>query len=181
MRRNVRAMSTLGIAMAMCAGLVLSAHPAFGQTDQPVVVGVELSGVVDPIIADHIVSAIDRANAEGADAVLLTIDTPGGLGSSMDEIDQAILNSPVPVIGYVAPIGARAASAGAFVLLSCPVAAMAPGTNVGASTPIGLSGGDLAKKVQNDAQASIRKLAQTYGRNQDVAESFVADAVKKAL
>ena len=80
------------------------------------------------------------------------------------------------MIGYVSPIGARAASAGAFILLSCPVAAMAPGTNVGASTPIGLSGGDLAKKVQNDAQASIRKLAQTYGRNEQVAESFVTDA-----
>ncbi|MEP6759139.1 MAG: nodulation protein NfeD [Actinomycetota bacterium] len=176
MQRNARAIGTLGIVLSVCAGVLLSAHPAFGQTDQPVVVAVELSGVVDPIIADHIVSAIDRANADGADAVLLTIDTPGGLGSSMDEIDQAILNSPVPVIGYVAPIGARAASAGAFILLSCPVAAMAPGTNVGASTPIGLSGGDLAKKVQNDAQASIRKLAQTYGRNQDVAESFVRDA-----
>jgi membrane-bound serine protease (ClpP class) len=176
MRRSVRAVGTLGIAMSMCAGLVLTTHPVIAQTDQPVVVAVALEGVVDPIVADHIVSAVNRANDEGADAVLLTIDTPGGLGSSMDEIDQAILNSPVPVIGYVAPIGARAASAGAFILLSCPVAAMAPGTNVGASTPIGLSGGDLAKKVQNDAQASIRKLAQTYGRNQDVAESFVRDA-----
>jgi membrane-bound serine protease (ClpP class) len=176
MGRSVRAVGTLGIAMSVCAGLVLSAHPALAQSDQPVVIAVALEGVVDPIVADHIVSAVNRANADEAAAVLLTIDTPGGLGSSMDEIDQAILNSAVPVIGYVSPIGARAASAGAFVLLSCPVAAMAPGTNVGASTPIGLSGGDLGKKVQNDAQASIRKLAQTYGRNQDVAESFVTDA-----
>ena len=135
----------------------------------------ELTGVVDPIIADHIVSVIERANDDqDAAAVLLTIDTPGGLGSSMDEIDKRILNSAVPVIGYVAPIGARAASAGAFILMSCPVAAMAPGTNVGASTPIGLSGGDLSDKVTNDAQAaSMRKLAQTYGRNEDVAETFV--------
>ncbi len=179
MRGTARMMGQLGIALSLCAGLVLSAHPALAQTEQPVVVQVELTGVVDPIVADHIVSAVDRANADGASAVLLTIDTPGGLGSSMDEIDQALLNSAVPVIGYVSPIGARAASAGAFILLSCPVAAMAPGTNVGDSTPIGLSGGDLAKKVQNDAQASIRKLAQTYGRNQDVAESFVAEAVSK--
>ena len=177
MRGTARTMGQLGIALSLAAGLVLSAHPALGQTDQPVVVQVELTGVVDPIVADHIVSAVDRANADGAAAVLLTIDTPGGLGSSMDEIDQALLNSAVPVIGYVSPIGARAASAGAFILLSCPVAAMAPGTNIGASTPIGLSGGDLAKKIQNDAQASIRKLAQTYGRNEDVAESFVTDAV----
>ena len=137
------------------------------------IASVDLNGVVDPIIADHIVSVIQRANDDQDAAVLLTIDTPGGLGSSMDEIDEAILNSAVPVIGYVAPSGARAASAGAFVLMSSPVAAMAPGTNVGASTPIGLSGGDLSDKVTNDAAASMRKLAQTYGRNADVAETFV--------
>jgi len=175
MKRTARALGTAGVAMVLGA-ILLTGLPAAAQSEQPVVVAVDLTGVVDPIIADHIVSSIDRANGSGADAVLLTIDTPGGLGSSMDEIDQAILNSAVPVIGYVAPIGARAASAGAFVLLSCPVAAMAPGTNVGASTPIGLSGGDLGDKIQNDAEASIRKLAQTYGRNEDVAVSFVSDA-----
>jgi membrane-bound serine protease (ClpP class) len=171
MRRTVRVVCA---ALAVTAAGAASVSPAAAQTEQPVVYGVELTGVVDPIIADHIAAVIDRANEDQADAVLLTIDTPGGLGSSMDQIDQAILNSSVPVIGYVAPIGARAASAGAFVLLSCPVAAMAPGTNVGASTPIGLSGGDLARKVQNDAEASMRKLAQTYGRNEDVAASFVS-------
>jgi membrane-bound serine protease (ClpP class) len=175
MKRTVRVFGTAAVAMAIGA-LSLAEQPASAQEDQPVVVSVELTGVVDPIVADHIVSAIDRANGGGAEAVLLTIDTPGGLGSSMDEIDQALLNSAVPVVGYVAPIGARAASAGAFVLLSCPVAAMAPGTNVGASTPIGLSGGDLSHKIQNDAEASIRKLAQTYGRNEEVAVSFVSDA-----
>jgi membrane-bound serine protease (ClpP class) len=149
---------------------------ADAQTDQPVIVTVSLDGVVDPIVADHISGTIARANDEGASAVLLTIDTPGGLGSSMDQIDEAILNSSVPVIGYVSPSGARAASAGAYVLLSCPVAAMAPGTNVGASTPIGLSGGDLADKVTNDAAAKMRTIAQTYGRNADVAESFVTTA-----
>jgi len=94
----------------------------------------------------------------------------------MREITQAILNSPVPVIGYVAPGGARAASAGAFVLLSCPVAAMAPGTNVGASTPVGVSGVVEIHKVTQDATASIRSIAETYGRNADVAASFVTDA-----
>ncbi|MFL5790299.1 MAG: NfeD family protein [Actinomycetota bacterium] len=160
-------------AAALLTGLAGVARP---QTGQPVIASVELTGVVDPIIADHITSVIQRANGDHDAAVLLTIDTPGGLGSSMDQIDEAILNSSVPVIGYVAPSGARAASAGAFVLMSCPVAAMAPGTNVGASTPIGLSGGDLANKVTNDAAASMRKLAQTYGRNPDVAESFVTSA-----
>ena len=138
------------------------------------------NGVVDPFTADYITSNVARAQADGAEAVLLTIDTPGGLGSSMDEITQSFLTSTIPVIGYVAPSGARAASAGAFILLSAPVAAMAPGTNVGASTPIGLSGGDisgtLGEKVRNDAAASMRTIAQTYGRNADVAETFVTDA-----
>jgi membrane-bound serine protease (ClpP class) len=174
MQRRWRVGATAAIAAAaMLTGL---AGVARAQTGQPVIASVELTGVVDPILADHITSVIQRANGDHDAAVLLTIDTPGGLGSSMDQIDEAILNSSVPVIGYVAPSGARAASAGAFVLMSCPVAAMAPGTNVGASTPIGLSGGDLANKVTNDAAASMRKLAQTYGRNPDVAESFVTSA-----
>src|SRR6186997_67369 len=168
----------VGATAATAAALMLTglAGQARAQTDQPVIASVSLTGVVDPIIADHITSVIQRANDDQDAAVLITIDTPGGLGSSMDEIDEAILGSAVPVIGYVAPSGARAASAGAFVLMSSPVAAMAPGTNVGASTPIGLSGGDLADKVTNDAAASMRKLAQTYDRNADVAESFVTSA-----
>jgi membrane-bound serine protease (ClpP class) len=177
MQRRGIARVVAALALMGCAAFLWIAPPASGQSTQPVIVAVELTGVVDPIIADHIVATIGRAKDTGAEAVLLTIDTPGGLGSSMDEIDQAILNSTVPVITYVAPTGARAASAGAFILLSSPVAAMAPGTNVGASTPIGLSGGDLARKVENDARAKIRGLAQVYGRNEQVAESFVADAV----
>ncbi len=174
MQRSWRARGVVAAALAaMVFGVAGQAH---AQTEGPVIVTVALDGVVDPIIADHITATIQRATDAGAEAVLLTIDTPGGLGSSMDEIDQAILNSSIPVIGYVSPSGARAASAGAFVLLSCPVAAMAPGTNVGASTPIGLSGGDLANKVTNDAAAKMRGIAQTYGRNPDVAETFVTEA-----
>ena len=174
MQRSWRARGAAAAALAaMVFGLAGQVH---AQTEGPVIVTVALDGVVDPIIADHITATIQRATDAGAEAVLLTIDTPGGLGSSMDEIDQAILNSTIPVIGYVSPSGARAASAGAFILLSCPVAAMAPGTNVGASTPIGLSGGDLADKVTNDAAAKMRGIAQTYGRNPDVAETFVTEA-----
>ena len=175
MQRSWRARGMTAVALAaMIVGLGAQAH---AQTTAPVIVTVSLEGVVDPIVADHIRATIDRANEQGAEAVLLTIDTPGGLGSSMDEIDEAILNSPIPVIGYVSPSGARAASAGAFILMSCPVAAMAPGTNVGASTPVGLSGGDLSQKIANDAAAKMRGIAQTYGRNAAVAESFVTDAV----
>jgi membrane-bound serine protease (ClpP class) len=180
-----------GRAASRIAGLALGASlvgiSVFGQavahaqgSGGPVIVSLTLDGVVDPFTADYITSNVARAQADGAEAVLLTIDTPGGLGSSMDEISRSFLGSTIPVIAYVAPSGARAASAGAFLLLSVPVAAMAPGTNVGASTPIGLSGGDisgtLGEKVKNDATAKIRSYAQTYGRNQDVAASFVTDA-----
>jgi membrane-bound serine protease (ClpP class) len=140
------------------------------------IVGLRLEGVVDPFVADHLRGQIEQAQVEDAPAVLLTIDTPGGLASSMREITQAILGSDVPVIGYVSPEGARAASAGAFILLSCPVAAMAPGTNVGAATPVGISGVVETEKATNDAVASIRSIAETYDRNADVAASFVSDA-----
>ncbi len=149
-----------------------SAQPAAPSGD---VLVLHLDGPVDDFSADYLIREIAAAEDDGAAAVLIEIDTPGGLVSSMDDITGAILNATVPVVGYVAPSGARAASAGAFILLSCPVAAMAPGTNVGASTPVGLNGGDLGNKVTNDAAASIRSIAQTYGRNAEVAESFVTD------
>lgn len=131
---------------------------------------------MDPFIADHLRGQIEQAQVDDAPAVLLTIDTPGGLSSSMREITQAILGSDVPVIGYVSPEGARAASAGAFILLSCPVAAMAPGTNVGAATPVGIAGVVENEKATNDAAASISSIAETYGRNAELAETFVTDA-----
>ena len=109
--------------------------------------------------------------------VLIEIDTPGGLVSSTREITQAILNADVPVICYVTPSGARAASAGSFVLLSCDVAAMAPSTNVGAATPVGIDGAVGSDKAVNDAAASMRAIAEEHDRNADVAESFVTEAV----
>jgi membrane-bound serine protease (ClpP class) len=160
--------------LAVAAGLLF---PAVARAqDAAAIVELRLEGVVDPFIADHLRGQIEQAQVDDAPAVLLTIDTPGGLSSSMREITQAILGSDVPVIGYVAPQGARAASAGAFVLLSCPVAAMAPGTNVGAATPVGLAGVVESEKATNDAAASIRSIAETYGRNADLAETFVTDA-----
>src|SRR3954454_8009401 len=115
MRRRWRVGATATVAAAlMLTGL---AGQARAQTGQPVIASVELTGVVDPIIADHITSVIQRANDAHDASVLITNDTPGGLDSAMDEIDEAIVNSGVPVIGYVAPSGARAASVGAFVLM----------------------------------------------------------------
>src|SRR5438552_7072634 len=167
----VRIGAGLAILLAGLASGVASAQQPGSTVDR-----VRLDGVVDPFIANHIQASIDDATTGGDAAVLLVIDTPGGLESSMREISQAILNAGIPVICYVSPLGARAASAGAFVLLSCPIAAMAPGTNVGASTPVGLSGAVGSEKEINDAAASIRSIAEQRHRNADVAESFVRDA-----
>ncbi|MGZ5213919.1 MAG: NfeD family protein [Actinomycetota bacterium] len=173
---STRSWFTRLLILTACLSVGLIAIGSAQAQTANAIVSLRLDGVVDPFVADYLRGAIEDANNDGTPAVLLQIDTPGGLGSSMREITQAILGSDVPVICYVAPEGARAASAGAFVLMSCPVAAMAPGTNVGAATPVGISGLTLERKVTNDAVASIRSMAEIYGRNADVAESFVRDA-----
>lgn len=163
-----RSARTLVGAVFMVAGL---ASMASAQPAEAPVVHLSLEGVVDPFVADYLRNGIE--SPDDAAAVLLTIDTPGGLDSSMREIIKAIKAAPVPVICYVGPQGARAASAGAFILLACHVAAMAPATNVGASTPVGLGGVTLSKKIEEDAAATIRTLAEERGRNGDLAETFV--------
>ncbi|MGZ8629578.1 MAG: NfeD family protein [Microbacterium sp.] len=159
-------------------GLAGLSSPAAAQSSVAgSITRLQLDGVVDPFIADYLVGGIDEAAGADAAAVLIEIDTPGGLVSSTREITQAILNADVPVLCYVAPAGARAASAGSFVLLSCDVAAMAPGTNVGAATPVGIDGAVGSDKAVNDAAASMRAIAEDQDRNADVAESFVTEAV----
>lgn len=166
------------VRLCLAIGLVLFplvlAHSALAASDE--IVGVELKGVVDPFEASYLTGAIESAESSGAAAVLLTIDTPGGLDSSMRKIISSILNSDVPVVCYVGPEGARAASAGAFILLSCDVASMAPGTNVGAASPVGVSGAIEQRKVLEDSVAFIRSLAENNDRNADWAESAVRDA-----
>lgn len=173
--RNVMRATLLGAACA--AALVSSAPWAGAQSSVPEVVELRLTGVVDPFTADYIQGGIEAAEAEGAAAVLLTIDTPGGLDSSMRQITKAILNSEIPVIGYVSPQGARAASAGTFILLSCNVAAMAPATNAGAAHPVGLSGAIVSEKATNDAAEYIVSIAEARGRDAGWAERAVRDSV----
>ncbi|MFN2595060.1 MAG: nodulation protein NfeD [Actinomycetota bacterium] len=168
-------MRALRLLIAIAGVLVLAGAPA-AATSSRQVVALNLKGVVDPFEASYISGAIVDAADSHAAAVLLTIDTPGGLDSSMRKIIQSILNSPVPVICYVSPEGARAASAGAFILLSCDVAVMAPETNVGAASPVGVSGAIEQRKVLNDSIAYIRSLAQEKDRNPDWAEKAVRDA-----
>jgi membrane-bound serine protease (ClpP class) len=138
---------------------------------------IDLTGAIDPLLARYARHGLDHAREAGAAAVIVRLDTPGGLDSSMRSIVKAILRSPVPVICWVGPSGARAASAGAFILIGCPVAAMAPGTNAGAAHPVGITGGVMSEKVTNDAAAYIRSLAERWGRNADWAERAVRSSV----
>jgi membrane-bound serine protease (ClpP class) len=160
------------------SGILALAAPIAGAQDQlsGSVVELRLDGVVDPFVADYIEEQIAAAQEQEALAVVLTIDTPGGLDSAMRQITQAILNARIPVIGYVFPEGARAASAGTFILLSSHVAAMAPATNVGAAQPVGISGAVASEKAVNDAAEYIVSIAERQGRNAEWAESAVREA-----
>jgi membrane-bound serine protease (ClpP class) len=174
--RLVRGLAILGLA----SGLVGAAGSAFAQPQPPsgsTVLSLTLGGVVDPFEASYLKSGIESANRDARAAVLITIDTPGGLDSSMRKIVKAILASKVPVICYTAPSGARAASAGTFIMFACPINAMAPGTNIGAAHPVGVSGAIEQGKVTNDAAAFIRSLAERWGRNADWAEKAVRQSV----
>jgi membrane-bound serine protease (ClpP class) len=166
---------------------------------------IDVNGAIGPATSAYVEEAIDEAEERGARLLILRMDTPGGLDTSMRSIVKAITSSYVPVIGYVAPSGARAASAGTYILYACHVAAMAPGTNLGAATPVELGGlpttapeksgpkddtgddssektapkpsGDAKKdKLVNDAVAYIRSLAQMRGRNAEWAEKAVREA-----
>lgn len=144
------------------------------------VVKITIDGVIHPIAEEYIARAINHAEEEHAAAVLIEMRTPGGLMDSMRGIIERILASKVPVIVYIAPSGARAASAGFFILESADVAAMAPGTNTGAAHPVLSTGGDLQsdmrKKVENDAAAFMRAYVAKRGRNVEVAESAVRES-----
>lgn len=168
---------TVGVAFVALTFLAVAVAPAFSATTKPVVYEVPVTGVVDPLVARMVNRGINQARDAHAAAVLVRLDTPGGLDSSMRSIIKAIQRSRVPVICWVGPPGSRAASAGTFILIGCPVASMAPGTNVGAAHPVGITGDVLSTKVTNDAAAYIRSLAESRGRNADWGERAVRDSV----
>ncbi len=146
-------------------------------SDHGTVLQVRLDDIVDPVTAEYVTRGIARANEIHAQAVLLELDTPGGLESSMREIIDAIIQSHVPVITYVYPQGSRAASAGLFILVSGDVAVMAPGTHTGAAHPVMIFGSSenktMEEKIENDSAAYIRSLADRRGRSSKLAEEGV--------
>jgi membrane-bound serine protease (ClpP class) len=153
---------------------------AAAPVTRPRVLVVEINGAISPISSEALASAIDRAEREKYRALVVQIDTPGGLVSSMRDMVKKMLASQVPTITWVAPGGSRAASAGVFITMAGDVAAMAPGTNIGAATPIGMQGGmdsTLAHKATNDAAAFARTVALQRHRNPDWAERAVREAV----
>jgi membrane-bound serine protease (ClpP class) len=193
--------------LAAVIGAVLIAPAAMSQPQAQspsLVAEIALEGPIGPAAAEYFAQAASRAEADGAEAIVLRLDTPGGLSESMRQIVSRILSAKVPVLGYVAPGGARAASAGTYILYACQIAAMAPATHLGAATPVSLGGvmpepeperksdptnaatpeasnEELAgsaetRKVRNDAIAYIRSLAQLRQRNADWAEAAVHSA-----
>src|SRR5262249_29711289 len=177
----------VGAAVALASVLGPATLAATPQSDSALgptrVVELHIDDEIEPVTAEYIDAGIDQANGARAALILITIDTPGGLDTSMREIIQHIVGSETPVAVYVTPSGSRAASAGFFILLSADVAAMAPGTHTGAASPIAAIGGvpwtrveTMNRKLLNDATAYLRSYAARRGRNVTLAETAITEA-----
>jgi membrane-bound serine protease (ClpP class) len=177
-KRRARLALLVGLCLLGVLGMVI--HPASAQVEPGAVYVLEVEGIINPPVLNYIDRAFQEANQAQAQLIVIMLDTPGGLDSSMREIIQRILSSPAPVAVYVAPAGGRAASAGLFILVSGHFAAMSPNTSTGSATPVAL-GGDMddaqAAKVIGDAVAYIRTLAEGRDRNADWVERAVREGI----
>jgi membrane-bound serine protease (ClpP class) len=173
-----RVVTTLLFSILVLASV--SVAPSLSAENRREVLVITVNGAINPVSAEYIGKSVRKASAKGAEALVIELDTPGGLDTSMRSAVKDIISSEVPVIVYVAPSGARAASAGVFITLAAHIAAMAPGTNIGAAHPVALTekmDKTMAEKATNDAAAYIRSLAERKGRNAGWAE----DAVRKSI
>lgn len=171
----VRSICALLVLMFSCFAISSTAWPA-----QHVNV-ITISEIINPAISEYITKMVDLSVKEGANCLIIQLDTPGGLDLSMRDIIKSIMNARIPVIIYVAPGGARAASAGVFITMAADVAAMAPGTNIGAAHPVAMGGGkmdeSMMEKIENDAVAYAKSIASKKGRNEEWAEEAVRKSV----
>ncbi len=174
-RAFFRALVPAILTFLLVPGAALPAGPA----EKGVIVAT-IAAPISPVTAEYLAAVIDRAEADNSALLVVELDTPGGLDSAMRQMVQGILKSRVPVAVYVSPQGARAASAGVLITLASDIAAMAPGTNIGAAHPVSIGGGSMdntmSRKVENDAAAYARSLAARSGRNADWAESAVRES-----
>jgi membrane-bound serine protease (ClpP class) len=175
LRRQILAAAMGGAVISLC--LILMGNPTYAGD----IVVASYEGVINPVAAEYLHDALALAHSSGAQALILKLDTPGGLDTSMRLMIKDMTASPIPVIVFVAPSGGRAASAGVFITLAAHVAAMAPGTNIGAAHPVAMGGGEMdntmKEKVENDAAAYIKSIAEQRGRN----VSWAEDAVRKSI
>ncbi|HEY3241382.1 MAG TPA: hypothetical protein VGL92_17585, partial [Acidimicrobiia bacterium] len=164
-----------GLTMAITATVCAFSGASAAQVSraEPAVLVTRVDDPITPVIADHLTGMVEQAEEDGHEALVVEMDTPGGLDTAMRDIVQAFLAARVPVVVYVTPSGARAASAGALIAWSSHVVAMAPGTTIGAATPVTLEGGEVGDKVVNDAAAYARAIAEARGRNVKVAAAAV--------
>ncbi len=160
--------------------VTLLSYQLYAAEKQPVFDVITVSATITPPVAEYIVQNIDASTKGGSDGLVILLDTPGGLDLAMRDIAKGILNSSIPVVVYVYPSGARAASAGVIITIAAHIAAMTPGTNIGAAHPVGIGVGGtdkvMMKKVENDAVAYVRGIADKRGRNAD----WVEKAVRKS-
>ena len=166
-------------AFVLAASLLWAPVPAAAQSRSSTVDLIEVKGIIDPAVADYLRGRLTDAGSDGVRAAIIQLDTPGGLDVSMRDIIQRMLDSTVPVVVWIAPRGARAASAGTFITYAANLAYMAEATELGAATPVNLGGEQsetLQRKVTNDAVAYIQEIARTRGRNAEWAEDAVRDA-----
>jgi membrane-bound serine protease (ClpP class) len=161
--------------LAAAALLIGTGHAASGQ-GRHVIDVVDLEGVIDPTTASYLEARISSAVEDGSTAVIVQLDTPGGLDVSMRDMVQQIVRSPVPVVMWVGPPGARAASAGVFLVYASHVATMAPGTAIGAAHPVNLGDATVEEKVVEDAAALLRSLAEQRGRDVEFADEAVRES-----
>src|SRR2546426_1569727 len=177
-----RGAAVLAALVVACAAPLLARDAAAAAGEAATVFRIRVEGIIAPSSARFIQRAIREAEESNAAALLIELDTPGGLLKSMDDITKAMLNARVPVIVYISPKGARAASAGVFVTYAAHVAAMAPATHLGAAHPVSVGQGGqqdqtMMEKVTNDAVANIRAIARRRSRNADWAEKAVRESV----